>query len=42
VLDTDLGDCVALHLVHDQLHRTKARAIADGRLPAEPVRQKPG
>jgi hypothetical protein len=41
-LDTHLGDCVALHVAHDQLHRTKVRANGDGRLPAELVRQKPG
>jgi hypothetical protein len=41
-LDADLGNCVALHVAHDQFHGAEARAVADRRPAAEPPPQKLG
>jgi len=40
-LDTDLRDCIPLHVAHNQFHGTEARAVSDRRPAVEPARQKP-
>jgi len=39
-LDTDLRDCIPLHVAHNQFHGTEARAVSDRRPAVEPARQK--